>query len=70
MPIVSVEIMKIIDQRKRCDARCVVMWWSKYSTKKVVMRFSKFVMCHNEMKYLTAKVIVTNEELQLTYIHS
>ena len=34
------------------------------------MRFSKFVMCHNEIKYLTAKAIITNEELQLTYIHS
>ena len=25
MPIISVEIMKIIDERERCDTRCVVM---------------------------------------------
>ena len=28
MPIISVEIMKIIDQREKCDTRCVVMRWS------------------------------------------
>ena len=25
MPIISVEIMKTIDERERCDTRCVVM---------------------------------------------
>ena len=28
MPIISVEIMKTIDERERCDTRCVVMRWS------------------------------------------
>ena len=28
MPINSVEIMKIIDERETCDARCVAMRWS------------------------------------------
>ena len=28
MPIISVEIIKIIDERERCDIRCVVMRWS------------------------------------------
>ena len=28
MPIISVELMKIIDERQRCDTRCVVMRWS------------------------------------------
>ena len=28
MPIISVEIMKTIDERKSCDTSCVVMWWS------------------------------------------
>ena len=28
MPIIRVEILKIIDERKRYDARCVVMRWS------------------------------------------
>ena len=28
MPIISVEIMKTIDESKRCDTRCVVMRWS------------------------------------------
>ena len=28
MSIISVEIMKIIDERERCDSRCVVMRWS------------------------------------------
>ena len=28
MMIVSVEIMKIIDERERCDTSCVVMKWS------------------------------------------
>ena len=28
MPIISIEILKIIDERERCDARCVVMRWS------------------------------------------
>ena len=27
MSIISVEIMKIIDERERCDSRCVVMRW-------------------------------------------
>ena len=28
MPIISVEIMKTIDERERCDTRCVAMRWS------------------------------------------
>ena len=28
MSIISVEIMKIIDERERCDTKCVVMRWS------------------------------------------
>ena len=28
MPIISVEIMKAIDERERCDTRCIVMRWS------------------------------------------
>ena len=28
MPIISVEIMKTIDERERCDKMCVVMRWS------------------------------------------
>ena len=28
MPIISVELMKIIDQRERCDTKCAVMRWS------------------------------------------
>ena len=28
MPIISVEIMKIIHERERCATRCVVMRWS------------------------------------------
>ena len=28
MLIISVEVMKTIDERKRCDTRCVVMRWS------------------------------------------
>ena len=28
MPIISVEIMKIINERERCDKMCVVMRWS------------------------------------------
>ena len=28
MPIVSVEILKTIDERERCDTRCDVMRWS------------------------------------------
>ena len=28
MPIISVEIMRTIDERERCDTRCVVMRWS------------------------------------------
>ena len=27
MPISSVEIMKTIDERERCDVRCAVMRW-------------------------------------------
>ena len=27
MPIYTVEIMKIIDEREKCDTRCVVMRW-------------------------------------------
>ena len=29
MPILSVEIMKTIDEKVRCDTKCVVMRWSK-----------------------------------------
>ena len=29
MPIISIEVMKIIDGRERCDTRCGVMRWSK-----------------------------------------
>ena len=29
MPIISVEIIKIIDEKERCDIRCTVMRWSK-----------------------------------------
>ena len=25
MPIISVDIMKIIDERKKCDTKCVIM---------------------------------------------
>ena len=28
MSIISVEIMKIIDERERCDTKCVVTRWS------------------------------------------
>ena len=28
MPIISTETMKTIDERGRCDTRCVVMRWS------------------------------------------
>ena len=28
MLIIREEIMKIIDERKKCDTRCVVMRWS------------------------------------------
>ena len=28
MPTISVEIMKIIDEGKKCDTSCVVMRWS------------------------------------------
>ena len=28
MSIISVEIIKTIDERERCDSRCVVMRWS------------------------------------------
>ena len=28
MLIISIEIMKAIDERERCDTRCVVMRWS------------------------------------------
>ena len=28
MPLISIEIMKIIDERERCDTRWVVMRWS------------------------------------------
>ena len=28
MPIISVEVMETIDERERCDTRCVVMRWS------------------------------------------
>ena len=28
MPIIIVEIMKTIDERERCDRKCVVMRWS------------------------------------------
>ena len=28
MMIISVEILRTIDERERCDTRCVVMRWS------------------------------------------
>ena len=28
MPIICIEIMKIIDEREKCDTRCDVMRWS------------------------------------------
>ena len=28
MPIISADILKIIDETESCDTRCVVMWWS------------------------------------------
>ena len=28
MPIISVEIMKTIDERERCDTKCAAMRWS------------------------------------------
>ena len=28
MPIITVEIIKSIDERERCDTRCAVMRWS------------------------------------------
>ena len=28
MPIISAEILKIIDERERCDTSCGVMKWS------------------------------------------
>ena len=28
MPIISVEIMKIIDEKEKCDTMCVGMRWS------------------------------------------
>ena len=28
MPIISVKIMKAIDERERCNTTCVVMRWS------------------------------------------
>ena len=28
MPIIRVEIMKIIDERERCDTRCAGVRWS------------------------------------------
>ena len=27
MLIISIEVMKIIDERERCDTRCIVMRW-------------------------------------------
>ena len=33
MPIIRVEIMKIIDERERCDTRCVLMRWSNNEVK-------------------------------------
>ena len=35
MQISSVEIMEIIDERERCDTRCVVIRWSN---SKVLLR--------------------------------
>ena len=34
MPIISVELMKIIDEMEKCDTRCVVMRWSNSKTVK------------------------------------
>ena len=28
MPTISIEIMETIDERERCDTKCVVMRWS------------------------------------------
>ena len=28
MPIIRIEIMKIMDEREKCDKGCVVMRWS------------------------------------------
>ena len=28
MPVISVEIMKTIDERERCDTKCVPVRWS------------------------------------------
>ena len=28
MPIISVKIMKTIDERERCNTKCVLMRWS------------------------------------------
>ena len=28
MPIITVEVIKSIDERERCDTRCAVMRWS------------------------------------------
>ena len=28
MPIISIELMKTVDDRKRCDTRCVAIRWS------------------------------------------
>ena len=28
MPIISVEIIEIIDEKEMCDTKCIVMGWS------------------------------------------
>ena len=33
MPIISIEILKILDKREKCDTRCVVMRWSNSEVK-------------------------------------
>ena len=40
MPIISVEILKIKDEIKRCDTKCVVMRWSS----------SEVVKCNQDIK--------------------
>ena len=32
MPIISVKIMKTVDERQRCDTRCVIIRWSNSET--------------------------------------
>ena len=34
--VISAEIMKTIDERERCDTKCVVMRWSNSNVKVIV----------------------------------